>query len=367
MKAEAIARGVDIINLGVGDPDQPTPPHIIRALIRAAEDPANHQYPSYSGLLEFRKAVADWYGTRFKVSLDPEKEVLSLIGSKEGIGHIPLAFVNPGDTVLVPDPGYPVYQAGTTLAGGEAYIMPLLEKNGFLPDLERIPEEVRQKARLMFINSPNNPTAAVAPVEFFKKVVDFAQRYQIIVCHDAAYSEMYYDNTPPASFLEVPGAKEVGVEFHSLSKTFNMTGWRIGFVVGHRDILAGLGSVKTNLDSGIFQAVQYAGIEALTAPVSQECIAWMRKIYQERRDVLVEGLQRLGIQVNKPKASFYVWASVPNGYTSTGFTAHLLKNAGIVTTPGIGFGQYGEGYIRMTLTVGVDRLKEAVERIKAIL
>lgn len=365
MKAEAKAQGVDIINLGIGDPDQPTPSHIIRALNQAAEDPINHQYPSYEGLLAFRKAVADWYQTRFKVTLDPEKEVLSLIGSKEGIGHIPLAFINPGDIVLVPDPGYPVYQAGTTLADGTSYIMPLLEENGFLPDLDRIPEEIRRKSRLMYINYPNNPTATIAPMEFFKNVVDFAERYNIIVCHDSAYSEMFYDETPPASFLEAEGAKEVGVEFHSLSKTYNMTGWRIGFVVGNRDILAGLGSVKTNLDSGIFQAVQYAGVEALTA--SQECVVQMRKIYQERRDVLVEGLQQLGLKVKKPKATFYVWISVPKGYTSTSFTAHLLKNAGIVTTPGIGFGRYGEGYIRMTITVGVDRLKEAVERMKSIL
>lgn len=365
MKAEAKARGVDIINLGIGDPDQPTPPHIIRALNRAAENPANHQYPSYEGLLEFRQTVAQWYQNRFKVNLDPEKEVLSLIGSKEGIGHIPLAFVNPGDIVLVPDPGYPVYQAGTVLAGGIPYTMPLLEENGFLPDLERIPEDVRQKAKLMYLNSPNNPTSAVAPLEYFKKIVDFARRYNILVCHDAPYSEIYYDGNPPPSFMEAPGAKEVGVEFHSLSKTFNMTGWRIGFVVGHPEILAGLGAVKTNLDSGIFQAIQYAGIEALTG--SQECVAQMRKMYQERRDVLIDGLQRLGLKVNKPQATFYVWVSVPKGFTSTGFTAHLLKNAGIVTTPGNGFGQYGEGYIRMTITVGVDRLKEAVERMKSIL
>ncbi len=365
MKAEAKARGVDIINLGIGDPDQPTPPHIIRALNRAAENPANHQYPSYEGLLEFRQAVAQWYQNRFRVHLDPEKEVLSLIGSKEGIGHIPLAFVNPGDIVLVPDPGYPVYQAGTVLAGGIPYTMPLLEENGFLPDLERIPEDIRQRAKLMYLNSPNNPTSAVAPLEYFKKVVDFARRYNILVCHDAPYSEMYYDGNPPPSFMEAPGAKEVGVEFHSLSKTFNMTGWRIGFVVGHPEILAGLGAVKTNLDSGIFQAIQYAGIEALTG--SQECVAQMRKIYQERRDVLIDGLQQLGLKVNKPQATFYVWVSVPKGFTSTGFTAHLLKNAGIVTTPGNGFGRYGEGYIRMTITVGVDRLKEAVERMKSVL
>jgi LL-diaminopimelate aminotransferase len=365
MKAEARARGVDIINLGIGDPDQPTPPHIIRALNRAAEDSANHQYPSYEGLLAFRKAVAHWYKSRFQVTLDPEKEVLSLIGSKEGIGHIPLAFIDPGDVVLVPDPGYPVYQAGTVLAGGTPYTMPLLEENRFLPDLDSIPEDIRQKAKLMHLNSPNNPTSAVAPLEYFKKVAEFARRYNIIVCHDAPYSEIYYDGKPPASFMEAPGAKEVGVEFHSLSKTFNMTGWRIGFVVGNPEVLSGLGTVKTNLDSGVFQAVQYAGIEALTA--SQECVDQMRKMYQERRDVLIEGLQGLGLKVNRPQATFYVWVSVPQGYASTSFTAHLLKNAGIVTTPGNGFGKYGEGYIRMTITVGVDRLKEAVERMKSIL
>jgi LL-diaminopimelate aminotransferase len=362
MKQKAIARGVDIINLGIGDPDLPTPTPIIERLKQAAADPKNHQYPSYEGLLPFRQAVANWYQRRFGVTLDPRSEVLGLIGSKEGIGHVPLAFVDPGDIVLVPSPGYPVFPVGAIFAGGIPHLMPLLKQNGFLPDLNAIPKDVAKRAKLMFLNSPNNPTSVVAGKDFFDRVVAFALEHQVIVCHDAAYSEIYYDGRRPPSFLEVGGAKDVGIEFHSLSKTFNMTGWRIGFAVGNKRILAGLGKVKSNLDSGIFQAVQEAGITAIQS--DDQLTDGLRKLYQERRDVLVPGLKKLGLDVDTPPAAFYVWIAVPKGYTSTAFTAHLLEKAGIVTTPGNGFGAAGEGYIRMTLTTPKERLTEVVERIK---
>ena len=364
MKLDAIRRGVDIVNLGIGDPDLPTPSHIVARLQEAAADPRNHQYPSYEGLAEFTKAVAAWYARRFGVSLDPKTEVLSLIGSKEGIGHLPLAFVNPGDVVLVPDPGYPVYQAGTILAGGIPYPLPLRQENRFLPDLTAIPRDVLRKAKVLFLNYPNNPTAAVADGTFFEEAVEFARRHHLILCHDAAYSEIAFDGYLPGSVLAVEGAREVAIEYHSLSKTYNMTGWRIGCAVGSSAILAGLGQVKTNLDSGIFQAVQHAAIAALSGP--QECVAQMRKIYQERRDVLVEGLRGLGLDVESPRASFYVWWRVPRGYTSTEFTALLLSRAGIVTTPGVGFGTAGEGFVRAALTVDLRRIHEAVRRLTSL-
>jgi LL-diaminopimelate aminotransferase len=364
MKAEAKKKGMDIINLGVGDPDMPTPPHIIEALKKASEKPENHQYPSYEGMPGFRRAIAAWYQKRFGVGLDPETEVLSLIGSKEGIAHIPLAFVNGGDSVLIPDPGYPVYRASTVFAGGVPVVMPLKKENGFLPDLDAIDLEDAKNARLMFLNYPNNPTAAVAEKDFFEKVVDFAREYNIIVCHDAAYTEIAFDGYEPISFLSVKGAMGVGVEFHSLSKTYNMTGWRIGFVAGNSEVVAGLGSIKTNIDSGIFQAVQEAGIEALEG--DQAIVEEMKRVYQGRRDVLVKGLQEIGLEVNVPKATFYVWITVPKGYNSTDFTAYLLSKAGIVTTPGVGFGEHGEGFVRMALTVGEKRLREVVSRIKEI-
>ena len=363
MKQEAIRRGMDIINLGIGDPDLPTPPHIVKRMQEASADPRHHQYPSYEGMLSFRQAVADWYGKRFGVALDPETEVLSLIGSKEGIGHLPLAFVDSGSIVLVPDPGYPVYQAGTVLADGIPYFMPLTRERAFLPDLEAIPSEVLKKARLLFLNYPNNPTAAVAPRAFFAEAVAFARKHQLILCHDAAYSEMAYDGYLPESILAVEGAKDVAIECHSLSKTYNMTGWRIGFAVGCRKVLSGLGRIKTNLDSGVFQAVQEAAITALSGP--QECVEAMRAVYRERRDALVDGLSALGFAVDKPKATFYVWISVPKGHTSASFASALLSDVGIVMTPGTGFGQHGEGYIRAALTVDVSRIKEAVERIAA--
>jgi LL-diaminopimelate aminotransferase len=363
MKQEALSKGIDLIDLSIGDPDIPTPKNIVNRMRKAVENPENHRYPSYEGLLSFRKTVAEWYRKRFNVVLDPEKEVLSLIGSKEGIGHIPLAFINLGDTVLVPSPCYPVYPIGTLFAGGDSYFLPLKKENRFLPDLKSIPKEVVKKSKLLFINYPNNPTAAVADRIFYEEVVEFAKENNIIICHDAAYSEIYYDDKRPMSFLEVPGAKDVGIEFHSLSKTYNMTGWRIGFAVGNQSVIHGLGKIKTNLDSGIFQAIQEAGIEALRSPDS--VTDNIRKIYQERRDRLVKGLKDVGLELDPPQATFYLWTRVPKGYTSSEFTALLLEKAGIMTTPGNGFGEAGEGYIRMALTVGIERIKEAVERMKS--
>jgi len=365
MKDEAVAKGVDVINLSIGDPDVPTPKHIVEAMQAAVTKAEHHQYPSYEGMLSFRTAVAEWYKTRFNVTVDPKTEVLSLIGSKEGIGHIPLAFINPGDVVLVPSPGYPVYPVGTLFAGGESYLMPLLEKNNYLPDFTIIPEEVLKRAKLMFLNYPNNPTSAGAPRAFYEESIALAKKYNIIICHDAAYSEVYFDGEKPMSFLEIDGAKEVGIEFHSLSKTYNMTGWRIGFAVGNAKVIAGLGKIKSNLDSGVFQAVQEASIIALQT--DDAILADLRKIFEERRNVMYEGLTSLGLKVQKPKATFYLWAKVPDGYDSSGFVAHLLNNAGVLGTPGVGFGAPGEGYIRFALTKPVARIKEAVERIKKVL
>jgi len=364
LKAELIAQGQDVINLGVGDPDLPTPSFIIDALDRAARNPQNHQYPSYSGMGAFRVAAAKWCKRRFNLDLDPATEVLTLIGSKEGIAHFPLAFLNPGDIALIPTPGYPVYLSGTLYAGGTPYFMPLVKENAFLPDLDAIPEDIAKRAKIMFINYPNNPTGAVADRDFFEKVVAFAKAYDIIVAHDAAYSEMGFDGYRPMSFMEMIGSRCIGVEFHSLSKTFNMTGWRLGFAIGNADILDGLGQVKSNIDSGAFNAVQEAGIAALES--DQSCVTEMQKIYQERRDLLISGLQAMGLKPDVPKASFYVWCPTPEGLSSSAFTGLLLKECGIVTTPGNGFGDPGEGYIRFALTVTKERLAEALERMKKL-
>jgi LL-diaminopimelate aminotransferase len=364
VKDEMRRKGVDLISLGIGDPDIPTPPHIVKALQSAAEKILNHQYPPYEGTLSFRTAVAQWYQRRFGVRLDPATEVMSLIGSKEGIGHLPLAFINPGDVVLVPDPGYPVYHAGTLFAGGESAVMPLYASNGFLPDLKKISPEQARRAKLMFINYPNNPTAAVAPKAFFEEVVEFAQCHNIIVCHDAAYSEVAFDGYRPLSFLEVDGAREVGIEMHSLSKTYNMTGWRIGFAVGNAQILAGLATIKTNLDSGVFMAVQDAAIAALSGP--DECVEDMRHIYQRRQDIAVAGLNEIGLHAERPRATFYLWVPVPPKYTSSELTTRMIREAGVVPTPGIGFGVYGEGFIRLSLTVDDQRLREAIERLQKV-
>ncbi|MBI2080849.1 MAG: aminotransferase class I/II-fold pyridoxal phosphate-dependent enzyme, partial [candidate division NC10 bacterium] len=305
-----------------------------------------------------------WYARRFGVRLDPATEVLTLIGSKEGIGHLPLAFVNPGDVVLVPSPGYPVFQAGTVFAGGTPVALPLRRETGYLADLRAVPRETLGRAKVLFLNYPHNPTGATASLEYFREAVAFSREHDLVLCHDAAYSEIAFDGYRAPSILNVEGAQEVAIEYHSLSKTYNMTGWRIGFAVGNAEILAGLGKIKTNLDSGVFQAIQEAGIEALTGP--QDCVAHQCKVYQERRDVLVDGLLRAGLEVERPKASFYVWFAVPKGTTSADFTRRLLQEGGIVTTPGNGFGEHGEGYIRAALTVGVDRIREAVRRIEGL-
>ncbi|RJQ54334.1 MAG: LL-diaminopimelate aminotransferase [Actinobacteria bacterium] len=359
------AEGVDVISLGIGDPDQPTPRHIVEKLLEAARDPANHRYPSYFGLPAFRAAAAEWVSRRFGVSLDPDREVLPMIGSKEGIAHIFLAFVDPGETSLVADPGYPVYNTGTILSSGRPYFMPLLEENDFLPDLDAIPADVAAVAKIMMIGYPNNPTSAIATEDFFARVVDFARSHDVVVVHDNAYSEIAYDGYRPPSFLETPGAKDVGVEFHSLSKSFNMTGWRIAFAVGNEDVIEALGRVKTNIDSGIFNAVQYAGIEALSGP--QDSIDKMCEIYQRRRDMVMPVLEDIGLRARTPKATIYVWARVPEGYTSASFAAHVLDKAGVIVAPGTGYGPSGEGYVRLSLTIGDDRLAEALERIRETL
>lgn len=364
-RREAVARGIDIINLSIGDPDLPTPAPIIRALAQAAREPANHRYPESEGLDRFRQAVADWYQRRFGVELSAQNEVLTLIGAKEGIGHLPLALVNPGDVVLIPDPAYPVYRAATIFAGGEPYEMPLRRENGFLPDLGAIPESILSRARLMFLNYPNNPTGAVAPPDFYRDVVGFARRHNIVVAQDNTYSEISFDGYRPPSFLEAPGAKDVGIEFHSLSKTFNMTGWRIAFAVGRADVVDALRKIKSNLDSGAFQAVQEAGITALS--LAEEIGARNCKTYQRRRDVLVAGLRKAGLEVEAPRATFYVWPRVPAGYDSAGLVSTLIERTGIVCTPGSGFGKEGEGYVRFALTADVKRLREATMRLGSAL
>jgi LL-diaminopimelate aminotransferase len=360
-KAEVKARGVDIIDLGVGDPDLPTPRFIVDKMIELVQDPQHHHYPAYSGMSQFREAVARWYQGRFAVDLDPESEVLTLIGSKEGIAHLPLGINNPEDINLMTSPGYPVYQMGTLFAGGHCYFLPLTKKNNFLPDLEHIPPLVARDARAFFFNYPNNPTAAVADTAFFSQVVDFCKEFKIIAVHDAAYTELAYDGFKPPSFLEVPGAKEIGIEFHSLSKTYNMTGWRLGMAVGNAAVLGALGKIKSNIDSGAFDVIQLAGIAALDS--DQSCVQANCAIFQERRDILVGGLKKLGYDVEPPKATFYVWLTVPAGFTSMSFTTHLLEKAGIVTIPGNGLGEPGEGYVRLALTVPKERLAEALARL----
>jgi len=363
-KRKARQEGRDIIDLGVGDPDQPTPAHIIEKLYHAAKDPATHRYALDQGMPILRQSIADWYKRRFNVTLDPEKEVLPLIGSKEGIAHFPLAFINEGDYSLVPDPCYPPYKGGTILAGGKPYLMPLLESNDFLPDLPRIPSSIRRKAKLLYINYPNNPTSATAEAGFYEETVNFALENKVIVVSDLAYSEISYDGYSPASFLEVEGAKGIGIEFHSLSKTYNMTGWRVGWACGNEALISALAKVKSNIDSGIFSAIQLAGIVALEGP--QQYINEMRRLYTERRNVLMEGLCSLGLSARTPKATFYVWIKVPKKYDSIKFSKLLLDKANIIATPGVGFGKYGEGFIRMALTVPKERIEEAIGRLRKI-
>ena len=363
MKKELLGRGVDVINLGVGDPDTPTPAHIVARLAEAAANPANHRYPDYEGLLAFRQAAAAWMERRYGVRVDPVREVVSLIGSKEGIANMAVAFVDPGDIVLVPDPGYPVYHVGAAFNGGQTYRLPLRRENGFLPDLAAIPADVARAAKLLWLNYPNNPTAAVAPAAFFADAVRFAERHGVILCHDAAYAELYFGERPP-SLLEIPGGRDVAIEFHSLSKTFSMTGWRIGFAVGNPELIAGLGQVKTNVDSGVFQAVQEAGIAALSS--DQGCVESGRAIYQRRRDLVLKALAKAGLKAVTPKATFYVWVENPKGLDSASFASRVLEETAVVITPGTGFGPSGEGYVRFSLTVADDRLAEAVARIERL-
>ncbi len=360
-KAEAIKAGADVINLGVGDPDLPTPNYIIEALNKAAADPANHQYPSYSGMDAFNKAAGLWLQKRFGINIK-SNEIITLIGSKEGIAHTPLAFINPGDIALIPDPSYPVYENAVRFAGGVPFYMPLKKENDFLPDLNAIPQDIAEKAKLIFLNYPNNPTPATAEVSFFNDLVLYAKKYNIIVCHDAAYTEIYYKGKKPTSFLEAEGAKEVGIEYHSLSKTYNMTGWRIGFAAGGADIINALGTIKSNVDSGVFQAIQIAGIEALKN--GERYIKELNGIYEKRKKIMLDALNSAELKVYDPKAAFYIWFEVPKGYSSSEFVSLLLSKLNIVTIPGSGFGKAGEGYVRISLTVSEEKIKAAALRIK---
>ena len=363
-KRKARAEGRDIIDLGIGDPDQPTPKHIIDALNQAVLDPANHRYALDQGMPVLRQAIEAWYKKRFNVALNPETEILPLIGSKEGIAHFPLAFLDSGDIALVPDPCYPPYKGGTILAGGKVHLLPLLAENKFLPDLKKIPFFTLKKAKIIFVNYPNNPTNACASDEFYQELIKFAQKNKIIIISDVAYSEMAYDGYKVRSLLEFPGAKEVTIEFHSLSKTYTMTGWRSGWACGNASLVGSLAKIKSNIDSGIFSAIQVASVAALKS--SSSFVSGMCQLYQERRDILLAGLHNLGWQANIPKATFYVWIKTPNKIDSISFAARILQEANIVATPGVGFGPNGQGYIRMALTVSKERMQEALVRLKKI-
>lgn len=364
-KERAVKAGVEVIDLGCGDPDMPTPDRIVHRLCQAARDPANHRYPSYRGMASFRQAVASWYKRRFNVELDSEAEVLILIGSKEGIGHLCWAWLDPGDLALVPDPAYPVYENGSRLAGADVHKLPLRGENDFLPDMGDIDGDIARRAKILFLNYPNNPTGSVADRAFFQEVVDFARRHQIVVCHDAAYTEICYDGFRAPSLLSAKGAREIGIEFHSLSKTFNMCGWRVGFAVGNRHLIAALGKIKTNLDSGVFTAIQYAGIEALAG--HQEELRDLVGIYQRRRDRMVDGLSRAGWEVQRPKGGLYIWAPTIGGQSCLELTKKLIEEAGVVVTPGVGLGQHGEGYVRMSLTIADDEIEKGLERFEKFL
>lgn len=360
--AEAKARGADIISFGVGDPDLPTPPNVVGALAEAARDPATHRYPSYTGMPEFREAIANWYEKRFGVNLDPDTEIQPLVGSKEGIFHLPVAFVDPGDVALIPDPGYPVYETGTILAGGEPHLMSLSQDNGFVPDLSAIPTDVVDRSRVLWLNYPSNPTAACVDLGFFGRAVAWSAENDVLLAHDAAYTEITYDGYVAPSVLQAEGAMTNAIEFHSLSKTFNMTGWRIGWVAGAPEAIEAIKRLKTNIDSGIFDAVQRAGIEAIrnSQDYLEECLV----TYKRRRDLLCDGLATLGIKVDPPKGSIYLWVPVPNGHTSESFTTFLLDETDIVVAPGNGYGPSGEGFIRFSLTLDDERLEEGVERLR---
>jgi LL-diaminopimelate aminotransferase len=358
------AAGVDVISLGIGDPDLPTPPRIVSALQEAAADPANHRYPSYFGLAELRSAIADWYRGRFGVTLDPATEILPTLGSKDGISHAPFAFVDPGDVVLAPDPGYTPYATGAIMADGEPYLLPLTAEGGWLPDLEAIPADVRERAKLLWLNYPNNPTAATAPDDFFERAIEFCRVNRVILCHDAPYTEIAFGGYRPPSLLQFPGAKEVGIEFHSVSKTYNMTGWRVGWIAGNAALVAALGRLKTNIDSGIFQAVQWAAIEALRG--GEEDTRRANDVYLRRHQRVAEVFNALGWKVKPPKATFYVWAPVPPGYDSISFAGHVLDQVGVNITPGVGFGPHGEGYFRLSVTAPDDRLDQALDRLRGL-
>lgn len=359
-------QGADVISLGVGDPDLPTPKRIIDTLCREASNPANHRYPSYEGMPAFREAVARWYKGRYNVDLDPAKEIVSLIGSKEGIAHIYPAFIQTGDISLVPSPGYPVYNVGTILADGTPYIMPLVAKNNFLPDYDSIPAEVLKNAKLMFVNYPNNPTSACCTIEFLEKTVAFARKHGIILCSDNAYSEIAYDGYVAPSVLQVPGAKDIAIEFSSLSKTYCMTGWRCGFAVGNADIISGLAKIKTNVDSGLFQAIQYAGITALDECADE--VERIKETFQKRRDIVVDGLNSMGWNLQKPKGTFYIWAPAPAGLTGAEFAARVIEESHVVLTPGQSFGDTEEAknYFRISFTLNDDRLREALDRMRKL-
>jgi LL-diaminopimelate aminotransferase len=362
--AEARAKGADIISFGVGDPDLPTADHVVDALAEAARDASTHQYPSYTGMPEFRRSIAQWYGERFGVSLDPDDEVQPLVGSKEGIFHLPVAFVDPGDVALIPDPGYPVYETGTILAGGEPYLLPLTAENDFMPDLGSIPSEVSARATVLWLNYPSNPTAATVDKSFFDQAVAFCRANDILLAHDAAYTEITFDDYVAPSVLEADGAMDCAIEFHSLSKTYNMTGWRIGWVAGAPKAIEAMKRLKTNIDSGIFNAVQRAGIAAIEGPQDhlRECV----ETYRRRRDLLCDALKSMGVVVEPPRGSIYLWVPVPDGHTSETFTAFLLEEAAIVVAPGTGYGPSGEGYVRFSLTVPDERLEEGVERLRKV-
>lgn len=364
-REEAVARGVDIINMGIGDPDKPTPAVVVASMHRAIDDPSTHNYPPYKGTKAYREAAAAWFERRFGVGgWNPETEVISSIGSKEAIHNTFLAFVDPGDVTLIPDPAYPVYRTSTIFVGGEYHTMPLVAEKGFLPDLDAIPEEVAHRAKLLWINYPNNPTGAVANLEFFEKLVHFARKHDILVCHDHAYSEMAYDGYKPPSIFQVPGAREVAIEFISCSKAYNMTGWRIGFVIGNALGIGGLGRVKTNIDSGVFKAVQQAAMTAFE--IGETELQELMAVYQKRRDIIVEGLHSLGWPITAPKATLYVWAPIPRSSDSSiNFVSTLLDKCGIIVPPGNGYGDCGEGFFRIALTVPDDRMREAIERMAA--
>jgi LL-diaminopimelate aminotransferase len=359
--AEKRAKGEDVIDFGIGDPDIPTPPHVIERLCQAAKDPANHRYPETEGLPELRKAIAGWYKRRFDVDLDPDKEVLPLIGSKEGVFHIAFCFIDYKDVALVPDPAYPVYAIGTTLASGSPYYLPLTEENNFLPDLDAVPSYILKKTKLLWLSYPNNPTGATADLDFFNKAVAFAKGNNLAICHDGPYSEVAFDGYKPDSFLQAEGAKEMGIEFNSLSKIYNMTGWRIGMAVGNAVMIDALKRLKTNIDSGVPQAIQYAAIEALNG--SQDCIQEHNAIYQRRRDLVIEVLNNMGLKAQTPKAGLYIWARVPKGYSSMDFATDLLERVGVVVTPGTGYGKNGEGYIRLSLTIPDALLVKGLSRL----